>query len=174
MHFPWLWTRQQDQVQTLGPQAQRYHRSSDVVFNESAMHKTTERPIEVLRAIFAKCKPFMTTQPITRGRLQGLLNPQSPTGLRPIQHSRMIRLWTVVCMGTIVSTHSRCVIICCLYSPMFNVSICRIFQFECMWNHIHVSAYVEVYNNVRGLCMFRLTNACVQCTLLCVCTCTCI
>ena len=41
-------------------------RSSNVVFNESAMHKTVKQPIKVERVIFSKVSSFMMVQPNTR------------------------------------------------------------------------------------------------------------
>ena len=38
---------------SVDPEHRQIVRSSDVVFNESAMHKTAERPIEVGRVIFS-------------------------------------------------------------------------------------------------------------------------
>ena len=40
------------------PEHKQIVRSSDVVFNESAMHKTAERPIEVRRVIFSEMPTF--------------------------------------------------------------------------------------------------------------------
>ena len=50
MRFPRVWTQRRDQIPTLGPRAQ----SNRLKFNESAMHKSAERPIEIQRVVFSE------------------------------------------------------------------------------------------------------------------------
>ena len=82
MCFPRVWTRQRDRIPTLGPQA-----------NESAMHKTAERPIEVRRVIFSEVStlhdgPAHNTRSVSRVTDISAPNPK-------IRHSRMAQLLTI-------------------------------------------------------------------------------
>ena len=54
MRFPWLRSQRRDRIPTLDPEHRQIIRNSDVVFNDSAKQKTTERPIEVRRVIFSE------------------------------------------------------------------------------------------------------------------------
>ena len=54
VHLSWLWTRRPDWILTLGPKNRKIVQSSDVVFNESAMHKMIKKPIELQRVTFSE------------------------------------------------------------------------------------------------------------------------
>ena len=53
------------------PEHRQIVRSSDVVFNESAMHKTAERPIEVRRVIVSEVPTLHESEHTTRDRFHG-------------------------------------------------------------------------------------------------------
>ena len=54
LYLSWLWTCGKIRYRLSNPEHKQIVQSSDVVFNESTMQKTAERPIEVRRVIFSE------------------------------------------------------------------------------------------------------------------------